>query len=138
LTDVFSKSERSRVMAAIRGKNTKPEIAVRKLLHAMGIRFRLHRKDLPGRPDIVLPRFRKVILVHGCFWHGHGGCSKARRPKSNADFWNLKIDRNIERDRRTTRALRKAGWGVLTLWTCELTGLEKTERRLKRFLAETE
>lgn len=119
------------------GKDTKPEIAVRKLLHGMGYRFRLHRKDLPGCPDIVLPRRRKIILVHGCFWHGHKGCPKARRPASNSDFWDLKIDGNIERDRKNTRTLRRAGWGVLILWTCELSKFEKLDRRLKRFLDET-
>ncbi len=121
-------------MSRIRGGNTKPEITVRKLLHGLGFRFRLHVKTLPGKPDIVLPRHRKVILVHGCFWHGHQDCSKAKRPATNAEFWDAKITANIERDRRNKSVLEDAGWQVLELWTCELKDPEELSGRLKSFL----
>jgi DNA mismatch endonuclease, patch repair protein len=136
LTDVFSKAERSRIMAKVTGKNTKPEILVRKMIHAMGYRFRIHRKDLPGRPDVVMPRLHKVILVHGCFWHGHKGCRRASRPTSNVDFWNRKIDANIKRDRRDKGRLSREGWKSLTLWECQTRNPVPLEKRLRRFLEE--
>ncbi len=135
MTDHLTPSARSRNMARVRGRDTKPEVAVRRLLHGMGYRFRLHRKDLPGKPDIVLPRHRRVILVHGCFWHGHLGCRRAARPSTNADFWNAKIDRNVERDAITAAALEAAGWKVLTLWQCETRDNGALAERLKQFLA---
>ncbi|MCB2053640.1 MAG: DNA mismatch endonuclease Vsr [Geminicoccaceae bacterium] len=119
--DVVTPAVRSRMMAGIRGKNTKPELAIRSALHGMGFRYRLHRKDLPGRPDIVFPRFRAVILVHGCFWHGHG-CDLFRWPSIRADFWRSKISRNIERDRTQHAALIAAGWRVGTVWECAMKG----------------
>ena len=112
--------ERSRNMAAIRGKNTAPELAVRRILHAMGLRFRLHRKDLPGRPDIVLPRHRTVVFVHGCFWHRHEGCSYTTTPKTRQEFWQAKFDGNVARDRRNQADLVQLSWRVLVVWECEL------------------
>ena len=134
MADVFSEKKRSWIMSRVKGKDTSPERAVRSLVHDLGYRFRLHRKDLPGCPDIVLPRHRKIVFVHGCFWHGHKGCARSARPTSNTRFWNAKIDSNVQRDRRNIRALRRRGWSVLVVWTCELRDPEKLERRLRRFL----
>jgi DNA mismatch endonuclease (patch repair protein) len=114
-------------MAAIRGKDTKPEMLVRSWLHRNGFRFRLHRKDLPGKPDIVLAKYRTVIFVHGCFWHRHG-CSNSVLPATRRDFWLQKLSANVSRDRRNQRALKRQGWSVITLWECSLR---------KRFLATT-
>ena len=118
MIDVFDTRTRSRVMAAVRSKNTAPEIAVRQALHAAGYRFRLHRRDLPGSPDLVLPRHRVAVFVHGCFWHGHG-CSRAKRPATNTNYWDAKRKRNIARDELSQRQLQAAGWRVATIWTCE-------------------
>jgi len=133
MADTFSKEKRSGIMACVKGRNTKPEVQVRSLLHGMGYRFRLHRADLPGKPDIVLPKYGKVIFVHGCFWHGHD-CKRAARPTSNVGFWNQKIDGNIARDRRACEDLRKAGWKFLVLWQCQLKDKEALSERLNRFL----
>ncbi len=121
-------------MSRIRGTDTKPERIVRSLLHRSGYRFRLHRKDLPGRPDIVLPRYQAVILVHGCFWHRHKGCRFAYTPKSRREFWEKKFADNIARDRRNIRALRRLGWRCITVWECETKNEEKLRLRLVRFL----
>lgn len=110
---------RSRNMAAIKSSNTKPEIYVRQALHAAGFRFRLHRRDLPGKPDIVLPRYRTAVLVHGCFWHGHG-CKSDHKPRTNTSYWSAKIARNIDRDRRNMKALKRAGWQTAIIWECSL------------------
>lgn len=118
--DSYNKAKRSEVMARVKSLNTKPEVFIRSLLHKIGFRFRLHRADLPGKPDIVLPRWRTVVLVQGCFWHGHVGCKDAGRPSSNTDYWNRKIDRNIERDMKNKALLEATGWRVITVWTCEL------------------
>src|SRR5438034_6690810 len=119
MTDVFSKQKRSWVMSRIRGTDTNPELKVRSFLHALGFRYRLHDRRLPGKPDIVLPKYRTVILVHGCFWHGHRGCAKGRhRPQSHVEFWQRKIEDNARRDRIAVRRLRKLGWSVFTLWEC--------------------
>lgn len=129
--DTITKSERSLLMSRIRSKDTRPELVVRSILHRCGYRFRLHRKDLPGRPDIVLPRHRKIILVHGCFWHGHT-CRLASKPKSNKRYWNLKIQTNRARDSRNLEALVSQGWKVLELWECDIRkgyGLEETLRK---------
>lgn len=134
LGDVFSPEERSRIMSRIGSKNTKPEIAVRRLVHSKGFRFRLHDKKLPGKPDVVLPRHRKVIFVNGCFWHGHNGCSRSSLPKTNSDFWRDKIAKTVQRDKRTVRQLRRQGWGAMTVWQCETKNLEKLSRRLDRYL----
>ncbi len=120
MTDVFTKSKRSEVMSLIKNRNTKPELAVRSLLHRMGFRFRLHRADLPGKPDIVLPRYKTVIFVHGCFWHRHKGCRFAYTPKSRTDFWLKKLESNMVRDQLVKADLERLGWRVITVWECEL------------------
>jgi DNA mismatch endonuclease (patch repair protein) len=136
LADVFDKQTRSRVMRQVRGRDTKPELFVRRWLHREGFRFRLHRADLPGKPDIVLPRYGAVIFVHGCFWHSHKGCPRSTLPTSNREYWETKIGRNIERDRRNQRELRRLGWRVLTLWECRLKDERTLEKGLRRFLCE--
>ena len=120
MADKLTSSQRSRCMSRIRGKNTKPEILVRKGLHARGFRFRLHNKKLPGCPDIVLPKYGVAIMVNGCFWHGHKGCRYATKPKTNIEFWETKIARNRHRDEVTTAHLEALGWTVITVWECEL------------------
>jgi DNA mismatch endonuclease (patch repair protein) len=131
MSDVFTPQERSRVMARVKGKNTTPELKVRRLLHRMGARFRLHRKDLPGAPDIVLPSRKLAIFVHGCFWHGHDCARGARVPKQNRDYWVGKVDRNRTRDVASRAALEAAGWRVETIWECEMkSGLEERLRAL--------
>ena len=132
--DVFSREKRSQIMSRVSGKNTKPEIAVRSLLHNLGYRFRLHRKDLPGKPDITLPKHKKVIFVHGCFWHGHADCSRSKRPATNEEFWHEKLDKNIERDKATVNSLKELGWDVLTVWTCEVKDTNKLKNKLLSFL----
>ncbi|MBC8432675.1 MAG: DNA mismatch endonuclease Vsr [Desulfobacterales bacterium] len=118
--DVFSIEKRSKIMAKIKGKDTKPEKIIRSLLHKMGYRFRLHRRDLPGNPDIVLPKYKKVIFVHGCFWHGHKGCPRSEKPSSNKNFWNEKLTKNIERDKQNQRKLNELGWVSLVIWQCQI------------------
>jgi len=130
--DVYTPQERSRVMAAVPSADTGPELRVRRLLHRLGYRFRLHRRDLPGRPDIVLPKWRTVLFVHGCFWHQHAGCPRAARPTSNVAFWDRKLDRNVRRDQENRRSLEEAGWRVLVIWECQAD--EATaERTLREF-----
>ena len=107
-------------MAAVTSKNTQPEVAVRRFLHALGYRFRLHRKDLPGKPDIVMPKLRTCIFVHGCFWHRHTGCRYATTPKTRSEFWKAKFSRNVERDLENVQALEALGWKVLVVWECEV------------------
>ncbi|RIV63261.1 very short patch repair endonuclease [Burkholderia pseudomallei] len=131
--DTITPAERSALMSRIRSENTRPEIAVRSILHRLGYRFRLHRKDLPGRPDIVLPRHRKIVLVHGCFWHGHT-CRLASKPKSNESYWSTKIQANRARDARNLEALIQQGWSVLELWECEVRKLEGVEEKLRAFM----
>lgn len=118
VTDVVDPATRSRMMAGIRNRDTKPEIVVRKALFAAGFRFRLHRRDLPGRPDIVLPGKRIAVFVHGCFWHMHEGCKNAKLPSTHTDFWREKLGRNVERDRANVNALLGLGWRVLVVWEC--------------------
>jgi len=132
--DVFSPAKRSAVMSRIRGKNTKPEMVVRKLAHALGYRFRLHRRDLPGVPDLVFPRLKKVVFVHGCFWHQHSGCRYAYRPKSHVEFWQKKFLTNVTRDRVARADLTKLGWQVNVIWECQTLDLRRLERRLTAFL----
>lgn len=134
MADVFSRAKRAEVMSRISGQNTAPERAVRSMLHGMGYRFRLHRADLPGKPDIVLPRYRTVILVHGCFWHRHKGCKFAYTPKSRVAFWCRKFESNVARDRRVVRDLRCLGWRVVTVWECELRAAERLCHRLRKVL----
>ena len=118
--DTISKNRRSWNMSRIRSKNTKPELIVRSFLHGMGYRFRLHRKDLPGIPDIVLPKHKTVILVHGCFWHRHSGCNYAYSPKSNVDKWNKKFTENMLRDAKVADEIRRLGWQSITIWECDV------------------
>lgn len=120
MVDTLSPAQRSERMSRIRSKNTKPEVALRRALHRLGFRFRLHRKDLPGKPDIVLPKYRTAIFVHGCFWHGHKGCKVANTPKSNTEFWIAKFKKNRERDRLASQQLNSLGWKVFTVWECEI------------------
>lgn len=127
MVDSLTPAERSERMSRIRGKDTKPELWVRRYLHARGFRFRLHPKDLPGRPDIVLPKYGAVVLVHGCFWHGHH-CQKGRIPGTRSAFWEAKFTANRTRDARNTRKLRRLGWRVYKVWECDLA---KTARRIK-------
>jgi DNA mismatch endonuclease, patch repair protein len=134
MADVFSKEKRSWIMSRVRGRDTVPEILVRSLVHRMGFRFRVHRRDLPGNPDMVLPRHGKLIFVHGCFWHGHKSCPRSKRPTTNTRFWNKKLDGNIKRDKRFRRKLRSMGWKVLVVWQCETRHPEKLLGKLERFL----
>ncbi|MCW5668459.1 MAG: DNA mismatch endonuclease Vsr [Hydrogenophaga sp.] len=131
--DTLTPEARSRLMSRIRSTDTKPELAVRSLLHRLGYRFRLHRKDLPGRPDVVLPKHRKAILIHGCFWHGHG-CKIAPGSKSNLVYWSSKIEANRTRDARNRQALMDLGWQVLELWECEIRNPQATEERIRSFM----
>ena len=123
-------------MSRVRGADTKPEVQVRSFLHRLGYRFRLHRRDLPGRPDIVLPGSQAAIFVHGCFWHQHPGCSKANLPEANREKWAAKLARNVERDRENREALREAGWRVATIWECELKIPESVLSSLSQVLAD--
>lgn len=130
--DRLSKNHRSWNMSRIRGSDTKPEVAVRSILHRLGYRFRLHRRDLPGKPDIVLPRHRVVVFVHGCFWHRHRRCKYAYQPKSNRSFWLEKFAGTLRRDRISAKALRRTGWTVLIVWECEVRDDARLSRRLRR------
>lgn len=132
--DTLTAEQRRHCMASVRQKDTKPEILARKALHRMGYRFRLHRRDLPGNPDIVLPKYKSVVFVHGCFWHGHPGCPRAKRPATNKKFWNEKIEKNITRDREAQAALEDLGWRVAVIWSCEVKDGETLESRLANFL----
>lgn len=134
MADVLSPEQRHRNMSRIRGRDTTPERTVRSALHRLGYRFRLHRPDLPGRPDIVLPRFSAVIFVHGCFWHRHPGCRYSTTPSTRASFWQHKFDQNVARDRRNLAALREIGWRVLCVWECETKDHRALSKRLSRFL----
>ncbi len=136
MVDTLTPVERAKRMALIRGRDTKPEIIVRRMLHAMGYRYRLHAKDLPGRPDIVFRSRRKAILVHGCFWHRHPdpACKLARMPKSRVQFWERKLEGNRERDAANEARLKEMGWKVLTVWECELRDLEQLGNKLSSFI----
>lgn len=128
--DKISKELRSRNMSRIQRKDTKPELAVRSILHNNGFRFRLHRKDLPGTPDVVLPKYRAVIFIHGCFWHRHKGCRLAYEPKSRTAFWNAKFEENMMRDASVCRRLRRCGWRVAVVWECEVADPNCVMRRI--------
>lgn len=119
-TDIFSPEKRSEIMSLVRHESSKPEVRVRKLLHRAGYRFRLHNKKLPGTPDIVLPKYKTVVFVHGCFWHHHEGCKRAALPKKNREFWAAKFERNMQRDKRVRHELKELGWRVIVVWECEL------------------
>ncbi len=132
MADVLTPEQRSRNMAAIKGKDTKPEMIVRKYLFSRGLRFRVQVRKLPGNPDIVLPKYKTVIFVNGCFWHGHEGCKYFRLPKSNVEFWKEKIERNIKRDKESTQALFDLGWKVVRVWECELRNKANREDTLNK------
>src|SRR5690606_9589910 len=135
MVDVVDSATRSRMMSGIRGRNTKPEILIRSLLHRQGFRFRLHVRDMPGKPDIVLPRYRAVVFVHGCFWHGHS-CPLCKLPGTRPDFWREKIERNQNNDNRAKRALLADGWRVGVIWECALRGAGKNIEGVAQSLAE--
>lgn len=136
MADTMTAQKRSELMARICGKDTRPEMLVRRMLHGEGYRYRLHDKRLPGRPDLVFRKRRKVIFVHGCFWHSHGdsACKSARMPKSRLEFWEPKLEGNRERDRRVQDALARDGWGVLVVWECEIKDKERVRDRMVTFL----
>ena len=131
--DNLSKQERSERMSRIKGTDTGPEMTVRRIVHGMGFRYRLHVRELPGKPDIVLPKLGKIIFVHGCFWHQHE-CAFSHVPKSNVSYWRPKLQRNQVRDRENIKALRSIGWKCLTLWECQMSNPERLLRRLTKFL----
>jgi DNA mismatch endonuclease, patch repair protein len=132
--DTVSPEQRSAIMSRVRSRDTKPEMLVRKLVHGLGYRYRLHCKDLPGNPDIVFRPRRKVIFVHGCFWHGHDCRAGRNKPSSNTDYWGSKLDRNKERDRANQKELVKQGWDILVVWECETRDMEYLERTVVSFL----
>lgn len=136
--DRFTPQKRSDIMSKIRAKNTKPEIKVRSTLHKLGFRFRLHRRDLPGTPDIVLSRYKTVIFVHGCFWHCHQGCKDAGLPKTNINFWREKLEKNIERDRNNLKLLGELGWRVVEIWDCETKNLDTLSLKFNYLLRHIE
>ena len=129
-----SQSVRSRNMSMIKSANTSPEKTVRSVLHKLGFRFRLHRKDLPGTPDIVMPKYKMIIMVHGCFWHQHANCPRSHKPKSNKGYWLPKLKRNIERDKKAKMDLESKGWKVLIIWECETYDIDKLAIKLKDYL----
>lgn len=135
MTDIFPQAKRSWIMSRVRGKDTSAEIKVRSLTHRLGYRFRLHRKDLPGKPDLVFTSRKKVILVHGCFWHGHECARGARTPKTNSEYWIEKIRKNSERDLKNNGLLESLGWDVLTVWECETKDIMKLEQTINEFLS---
>lgn len=134
MADVFSREQRSALMRSVGRRNTAPELQVRRMLHKAGYRFRLERKDLPGKPDIVLPKYRSVIFVHGCFWHGHEGCRRAGLPITNYDFWKSKIEGNKRRDGIVLDALAELRWSALVVWQCETRDKEALLEKLNKFL----
>ncbi|MCW0196818.1 very short patch repair endonuclease [Sphingopyxis sp.] len=136
MTDHLSAERRSANMARIRSTDTKPELVVRRLLHGLGYRYRCHRRDLPGKPDLVFTSRRKIVFVHGCFWHQHPGCPRATRPKSSKSYWHQKLTRNVERDEVSRSQLEDEGWDVLTVWECE-TKRPDLKKRLQQFLGPT-
>jgi DNA mismatch endonuclease, patch repair protein len=135
MADSLTKARRSWNMSRIKGKDTAPEKIVRSILHRLGYRFRLHKTKLPGRPDVVLPKHKTIVFVHGCFWHRHKNCKDATMPKTRREWWQAKLEGNAARDRRNQSALRRAGWRVLTVWECETEKPEKLTRRLERLLS---
>jgi len=132
--DTLTPTERSERMSRVRWKDTKPEMRVRRLVHGMGFRYRLHARDLPGNPDMVFPKYGKIIFVHGCFWHRHGACPLTRWPKSKLKFWRPKLEENHRRDQRNRRALRRMGYDVIVVWECQLRDTGKLARRLRDFV----
>ena len=120
MADFLSPAERSKRMSRIRGKDSRPELLLRRALHALGFRYRLHGAGMPGTPDLVFPKYKAVVFVHGCFWHRHSGCKIATTPKSNTSFWLAKFEKNVARDQRATAGLKSSGWTVLVAWECEV------------------
>lgn len=137
MTDIFKKGKRSQIMSHISGKNTKPEIIIRKIVHSLGFRFRLHKKELPGKPDLVFPKYKKVIFVNGCFWHGHKNCLRSKLPSTNKKFWEEKIEGNKRNDKSNKIKLKKLGWDYLVIWQCEIKkkSAEKLKNKILKFLA---
>lgn len=133
MADIYSKDKRSQIMASISGKETTPEILVRSRLFKNGFRFRKNVKTLPGKPDIVLPKYQTIVLIHGCFWHGHT-CKRATLPTSNIEFWNSKIQANMNRDERVKTQLKKSGWRVITIWDCELKNRNMIDKTMNRLI----
>ena len=136
MADTLTPEERSERMSRIKSRNTKPEVSLRKALHRMGLRFRLHAKGLPGKPDIIFRKHRMAIFVHGCFWHRHEGCKVATTPKSNTNYWVEKFDRNVARDAMTTENLKAAGWRVIVAWECELGSNDKVAAKAREIARE--
>lgn len=137
MTDSVSPAARSRIMARVRSKDMKPEMQVRRILHGLGYRYRLHRVDLPGKPDLAFLSRRKVVFVNGCFWHAHPGCPRVRIPAANRDYWISKLHRNRTRDERNIHLLQELGWGIITVWECELRESATVTERLVAFLGPT-
>ena len=135
MTDKITPQQRSALMSRIRSKDTGPEMTIRQLIYSMGYRYRLHTKDLPGKPDLVFRPKKKVIFVHGCFWHGHNCSRGGRIPKANTEYWSNKLSRNIERDRRNQEALLSLGWEILIIWECDLKDPDKLIFRINRYLS---
>jgi DNA mismatch endonuclease (patch repair protein) len=134
MVDRISREHRSWNMGRIKGRDTAPELAVRSILHQLGLRFRLHRRDLPGKPDIVLARWKTIVFVHGCFWHRHAGCRFAYIPKSRLDFWNRKFEDTTKRDKRNQNELVAAGWRVVVVWECEVADHAQLSKRLQNLI----
>jgi len=136
MSDIYSRTKRSQIMSKISGKNTKPEIIIRKLVHSLGYRFRLYKKDLPGKPDIVFPKYKKVIFVNGCFWHGHKNCLRSKLPSTNKKFWKEKIEGNKKKDRSNYLRFKKLGWDYLVVWQCKIkvSNYEKLSLSIDSFL----
>lgn len=134
MSDTYDKDTRHKVMQSVKSENTKPEIIVRSLLHLLGYRFRLHRKDLPGSPDLVLSKYKAVVFVNGCFWHQHENCQAAKRPQSNSDYWNKKLDKNVARDKKNIELLLSRGWRVLIIWECQIKNKQYLINTLLGFL----
>ncbi|NWB98313.1 DNA mismatch endonuclease Vsr [Pseudomonas gingeri] len=135
-TDVVTPEHRSRIMSRIKGKNTKPEMVVRSVCHEMGFRYRLHRKDLPGTPDLVFPKHRLCIFVHGCFWHRHPGCKYAYTPKSRLEFWLPKLAKNVDRDVKAQQALKALGWRVAVIWECHTKNRDALQAEIQQALGQ--
>ena len=134
MTDIVDREKRSEIMSRIRGRDTGPEMTVRRIAHRLGFRFRLHRRDLPGSPDLVFPKHRAVIMVHGCFWHRHPGCKYASSPKTRVRFWEEKFEGNVVRDRRNDEALHELGWRVMVIWECETRDHDAVAKRIVDYL----
>lgn len=134
MTDTVDSRKRSEIMSRVRDRDTKPELVVRRIAHRLGFRFRLHRRDLPGCPDIVFPRYRSVIMVHGCFWHRHPGCKYSSSPKTRIDYWESKFKDNVVRDQINETALRDSGWRVMIIWECETKDEETVAARIASYL----